>query len=429
MIYIKEKKDCCGCFACLQKCPKQCIHFYEDNEGFLYPKVDTEKCVDCGLCEEVCPSLNMANEREPLGVYAAKNPDNYIRNDSSSGGIFTLLAEQIIDQGGVVFGVRWNEHFEAVHTYTDTKEGLSSFRGSKYVQSFPGDTFKQAENFLKDGRKVLYSGTSCQIAGLRSFLRKDYHNLYTVDLICHGCPSPGVFRWYLNDELARESSRQSGKRIQYHSSLPISSIAQADVLARKYGFEIGDINFRDKRLGWKIFSFVLYLKPLTELTAKGWYPVVLTSTLYENSFMKGFLNNIYLRPSCYVCPSKAGKSESDLTLADYWGIQSIIPELDDDKGISAITVNTSKGYELLLATSAELFPTNYANLCANNPSLLYSCKLPYARDRFFSLMNKRFDKNLENSFKISLALKLKMHIYGFYVKIRRVINRCFNSNI
>lgn len=142
MIKIQNKQDCCGCSACVQRCPKQSITLHEDEEGFLYPKVDMETCIDCGLCEKVCPVLHQAEERVPLEVFAAKNPNDEIRYESSSGGIFTLLAEQKIDAGGVVFGVKWNEHFDAVHAYTGTKEGLAAFRGSKYVQSQVGETFK-----------------------------------------------------------------------------------------------------------------------------------------------------------------------------------------------------------------------------------------------------------------------------------------------
>jgi coenzyme F420-reducing hydrogenase beta subunit len=158
MINIQNKQDCCGCSACVQRCPKQCISLYEDEEGLLYPKVNLDTCIDCGLCEKVCPVLHQAEERAPLEVFAAKNPNEQIRMESSSGGVFTQLAEQTIEAGGVVFGVKWNEHFEAVHAYTDTKEGLAAFRGSKYVQSHVGDTFKQAEQFLKQGRQVLFSG-------------------------------------------------------------------------------------------------------------------------------------------------------------------------------------------------------------------------------------------------------------------------------
>ena len=167
MIKIIDKEQCCGCSACLHICPKHSITFKEDKEGFLYPHVNTETCIDCGLCERVCPVLNQNEERIPEKVYAAKHEDDEIRMKSSSGGIFTLLADQILDEGGVVFGARFNDKWEVIHDYTETKEGLAPFRGSKYVQSYIGDSYKIAETFLKSGRKVMFTGTPCQIAGYK----------------------------------------------------------------------------------------------------------------------------------------------------------------------------------------------------------------------------------------------------------------------
>ena len=203
MINIVEKKDCCGCSACVSKCPKQCISMIVDNEGFSYPYLDKENCIDCGLCEKVCPVINQNEPKKPLRCYAAINPDENIRVKSSSGGIFTMIAEYIIAEGGVVFGAAWNKNWQVEHTYTEVKEGLKVFRGSKYIQSIIGDSFIQVELFLKVGRKVLFSGTPCQIAGLKKFLRKEYNNLITVDFVCHGVPSPGVFRWYMKEELKK----------------------------------------------------------------------------------------------------------------------------------------------------------------------------------------------------------------------------------
>ena len=203
MLQIKEKKDCCGCEACVQRCPQQCIAVREDSEGFLYPVVDEGRCTDCGLCERVCPGLQPGEPREPLKVYAAKNPDEKVRIQSSSGGIFSLLAEQVIRAGGVVFGARFDGRWEVVHDYTEAMEGLEAFRGSKYVQSRTGETYRLAETFLRAGRKVLFCGTPCQIAGLKLFLRKEYENLLTVDFICHGVPSPGIWRKYLQEIAAR----------------------------------------------------------------------------------------------------------------------------------------------------------------------------------------------------------------------------------
>ncbi len=424
MINIQEKSKCCGCSACVQRCPKNCISLREDEEGFLYPKVDLDACIDCGLCEKVCPVLHQAEERTPLEVFAAKNPNEEIRMQSSSGGVFTQLAEQTIDAGGVVFGVKWNEHFEAVHAYTETKEGLVAFRGSKYVQSQVGDTFKQAEQFLKQGRQVLYSGTPCQIAALKLYLRKEYENLLAVDIICHGTPSPGVFRWYLSEELQMAAARQSGKKIQFRSSLPIPSIAKTDVLAREQGFKIKDIRFRDKRLGWKKYSFVLSLEPISESVDDGEKnSVSLSYTHHENAFMRGFLSDIYLRPSCYVCPSKSGKSGSDITLADYWGIYSLMPEFDDDCGVSAITVNTEKGKVTLHTTTVELHSAPYEDLCKKNPSLVRSCNVSENRLKFFSFSKRIFHKHLEYLFRVPLKLRMKWRLYSYWGKVCHILYR------
>ena len=418
MINIQHKQDCCGCLSCVQRCPKQCISIYEDEEGFLYPKVDNSICIDCGLCEQVCPVLNQAEERKPIEVYATKNPNEEIRKESSSGGIFTLLAEQTIDYGGVVFGVKWNEHFEAVHAYTETKEGLADFRGSKYVQSQTGDTFKQTEQFLKQGRQVLYSGTPCQIAALKLYLKKEYDNLLTVDIICHGTPSPGVFRWYLSEELQMTAARQNNKKPKFSNPSSITSIAKADILAKEQGFKIKDIRFRDKQLGWKKFSFVLTLESLSSIQNN---EISISSPLNENAFLRGFLANIYLRPSCYACPAKSGKSGSDITLADYWGINSLMPELDDDRGVSAITINSTKGQNALHSTDAKLYIASYENICANNPSLLFSCKIPEKRIIFFSYTQRSFHEHLNKLLHISFILRIKYRVFAYMSKFRKIL--------
>lgn len=210
MISIKDKKACCGCGACVQRCPKQCITLHEDSEGFLYPVADASVCINCGLCEKVCPVINQHTAHEPLQTFAAKNPNEAVRAASSSGGVFTMLAERVIKSGGVVFGAAFDQQWKVVHTCATTIGGLQKFRGSKYLQSQTNNTFKEAEAYLKQGRQVLYSGTPCQVAGLKRYLRKDYDNLLTLDFICHGVPSPGVFRTYLRDEINRHSARQGG---------------------------------------------------------------------------------------------------------------------------------------------------------------------------------------------------------------------------
>ncbi|HEY5592060.1 MAG TPA: Coenzyme F420 hydrogenase/dehydrogenase, beta subunit C-terminal domain [Paludibacter sp.] len=227
MIKLSSNEDCCGCYACANICPQHCIAMEEDQEGFRYPITDERRCSDCGLCERVCPVINrFAKAEYKTNVFACQNMNEQIRAESSSGGVFTLLAEPILKQNGVVFGARFDNVFAVVHDFTETIEGLEVFRGSKYVQSLIGNNYKKAEQFLKQGREVLFTGTSCQIAGLKHFLRKEYKNLLTIDVVCHGVPSPKVFSLYLKEL----DNMQNGR--------------------------LEKIQFRDKTEGWKKYSFL-----------------------------------------------------------------------------------------------------------------------------------------------------------------------------
>ena len=203
MIKISHKKDCCGCGACVQRCPKHCIAMQEDKEGFLYPVINKTKCTNCGLCEKVCPVINQGHCNNPIKTYAAINPKNDVRIASSSGGVFTVLAEDIINSNGVVFGAAFNNEWNVEHTCVENIKDLEKLRGSKYVQSNIGNSYQEAESFLKEGREVLFSGTPCQIAALKLFLRKEYKNLTTVDFVCHGVPSPAVWRKYLHETIKK----------------------------------------------------------------------------------------------------------------------------------------------------------------------------------------------------------------------------------
>ncbi|MDH6342250.1 coenzyme F420-reducing hydrogenase beta subunit [Parabacteroides sp. PFB2-12] len=351
MIRITEKANCCGCSACVQSCPKHCISISEDKEGFLYPKVDIGICIDCGLCEKVCPVLHQGAPRTPIHVYAAKNKNEEIRRQSSSGGVFTLLAEQVIEAGGVVFGARFDENWEVKHDYTETKEGLAAFRGSKYVQSRIENTYQEAKQFLGSGRLVLFSGTPCQIAGLKIFLRKEYDNLLLVDFICHGVPSPKVWRMYLDETAGNRES------IQY-------------------------INFRDKTYGWKKYAFALN-HTATKEEAK------ILELSSRNTYIKGFLSDLYLRPSCYICPSKELKSGSDLTIADFWGIQRVMPKIDDNKGLSVVIENTTKVANFINTQDLSCWEANYEDVLTYNPSIAISSKKHRNRERFFEEIQYR----------------------------------------
>lgn len=343
---VTQKAECCGCSACALGCPKHCIKLAEDAEGFLYPLIDNKVCVKCGKCDSVCPIQHSNGPQVPFATYAATNPDEYVRSQSSSGGIFSLLAEYVIRQSGVVFGAAFNENWEVKHSYTDTPDGIAKFRGSKYVQSRIGASYVEAERFLKAGRKVLFSGTPCQIAGLKSFLRKDYENLLTVDCVCHGVPSPGIFKEYL-----KSASRP-----------PITKI-----------------NFRDKSTGWKHFS----------VTVKS-ENAEMSQIYHSNEYMQGFLGNLYLRPSCYDCHFREGRSGSDITLGDFWGIDKIRPDLDDDKGLSLVIANNKQANDLLRELGGDMNEMQLSNAIKYNPSITTSVSIPKYRQLFFRA-RKHFD--------------------------------------
>lgn len=335
-------EGCCGCGACLNVCPKNAISFREDAEGFAYPSVDEGKCIDCSLCVKVCPVLSPDVERLPLKVYAAKNRDLQERIQSSSGGMFLPLAREVLRQGGQVFGVEFSEDFRSArHACASDADGVKRFSGSKYIQSDTGRTYSRTKMFLENGVPVLYSGTPCQIAGLRKFLRKDYENLYTVDLVCHGVPSPGIWRRYM-DETAPEGT--------------------------------ASVNFRDKVTGWKRFSLVM-----KDCSGK----VLFSQREDENVFMDGFLKNLYLRPSCYLCPARKGRSGSDLTIADYWHLKKTLPDFDDNTGVGLVLVNTAKGARLFDSVDFERVETPYAPASAGNPAIENDFRPLKGREAFF----------------------------------------------
>lgn len=402
MIHITDKKNCCGCSACVQRCPKQCIRLEEDTEGFLYPQVDEETCINCGLCEKVCPILNQVDKLSVLEVLAVKNPNDEERMNSSSGGVFLPLAREVINQGGVVFGAVYDESWEVHHVYAEKIEDVYPMMGSKYLQSKIGNSFKDAERFLKQGREVLFVGSPCQIAGLRTYLRnKQYPNLLAVDFLCHGVPSPGVWRRYLAETYggynAKEQSRlqaTAGKNSVLLSSLNATS-------------PIGDIKFRDKcESGWKKYRFVVRQKSASKADQN----TVLSSDIhYDNPFMRGFLSDIYLRPSCYACKCKNGVNHSDMTIADFWGINQVAPEFDDDKGVGLVLLNTKKGEDYFSRLSMNVLPSTLEQAHFYNGGFNEHTKAHPKRDKFFMLIeNGKIVKSaVDICLKISLSSRVK----------------------
>lgn len=348
MIQLRDKYLCCGCEACVQVCPNHCITFKADEEGFLYPIVDLESCIDCCQCERVCPVINQGEKRKPLQSFAAKNPNEEERLKSSSGGLFILLARKTIEYGGVVFGARFDNNWNVVHSYCETVEGIKPFMGSKYVQSRIGNNYLKVRQFLQNGRKVLFSGTPCQIAGLKRFLNKNYDNLLTVDLICHGVPSPAVWSQYV-DEIEDNACNRNEKLLNNH-------------------FIIKDISFRDKRYGWKNFCFAFSLAKASAVDKQDY--ISLAQVHDKDPYFLGFNDhNLYLRPSCMRCHFRDLRSGSDITLADFWGIDTLLPELDDDKGVSMIMANTNKGMNVVKTIGVELHHVSFSDIVRRNPSI------------------------------------------------------------
>ena len=323
----------------------------KDDEGFLYPVINEANCIDCGLCEKVCPELHPFAERNPQKVYAAINKNDHVRMNSSSGGIFYLLAEKTITEGGVVFGARFDEQWQVVTDYAETMEGVRAFMGSKYVQARMETAYADARKFLQEGRKVLFSGTPCQIAGIRHFLRKDYDNLLTVDIICHGVPSPKVWGRYLDEVVA------AGRKA------------------------IRDVQFRNKRNGWKQFNFTMSYN-------KEGQSVSLCNHHRNNHYMRAFLSDMILRPSCHGCQAKHGRSHSDITLADFWGIKLEMSGMDDDKGTSLLLVNTSKGRAAFDWSMIEHKETTAEKAINHNPPYYFSVAAHARREDFFARLDE-----------------------------------------
>lgn len=373
MLECSNANSCTGCHACLNVCPKHAIKMVENEEGFLYPQIDKELCVDCGLCEKACPISQVGRTKELFVTYAAWCSNEEVRKDSSSGGIFYLLAKSVLEQGGVVFGVGYDEQFQVIHKYVENLESLRGLQGSKYVQSKIGNCYVQAKKILEEGRKVLFSGTPCQIAGLNQYLGKEYENLITQDLICHGVPSLMVFRDYLT------------------------------YMKGKYG-KISCINFREKNPNWIFFSMKILFKKLSYC-----------KTHDDDLFMKVFLNNTILRYSCYDCKFLGDKHQADITLADYWGVEQQHPDMFDNKGTSLVIINSEKALQVWHELKAE---THFKKIDGEkaiqyNPSYFKSVKCPSKRKHYFSYRKK-------HSFEETVAWAVRPTVAGaVYKEVRR----------
>ena len=379
---IENLKICSGCHACYSTCPKSAITMDENLEGFLYPQIDKTKCVGCGLCEKVCPVIEpLKNHNENSKVNAAINNDEKTRLESSSGGIFTAIAEKVLDAGGVVFGAKFADDFSVIHSWTESREGLTDFRGSKYLQSIIGNSYKDCKNFLLAGRKVLFSGTPCQIQGLKKFLGKEYENLLCMDVICHGVPSNKVWQKYI------------------------------DLILKKNGKTRSDVtktSFRRKNEGWKKYSLAFTFKDASEYSEnqlKGWW-------------MLTFNKNIMMRSSCYDCCAKDKHIISDFTVGDFWGIEAYLSDYDD-KGTSIIYVNSAKGLKYFSDIGDKLKATRIDDYNAEryNTQLIKSIKANKNRNAFFNVC---LSNGFEHAYKKYVKPKL-------YIRIYKLVRRSFGK--
>lgn len=354
---LPNRKKCCGCGACRASCPKGAIAMLPDEEGFLQPVVDAAKCVGCGKCEAVCPVLHPGKSRKPLAVYAAKAKDDELRWGSASGGVFTVLAQDVLKRGGVVFGAGFERPtWRVIHKAATNEEELDDLRGSKYVQSDTGDTFKETKSYLDAGREVLYSGCPCQIAALKSFLGKDYPNLLTVDLICHGVPSPLAWRKYLD---CRE--KEAGGKI-------------SRILARRY-------------CAWQEFAISL------EFDNSGKIAYCKNGT--DDLFVRGFFSYWYLRPCCHSCLFRSSLRVSDVTIGDYMLIDRVKPGFSDEAGVSMYTINCDRAYvaDTLLSSRCDRVVIDYVKAQRYNYPLVKNPKVSRLRLLFFkSLLGCDFDE-------------------------------------
>ena len=342
MIKITDPSKCCGCSACVSSCPVGCIVMTRDQEGFDYPIANADLCVGCGKCDSVCPMSNQLETAEPVAAYAVRF-DEYVAG-SSSGGVFPALASAVFDEGGCVFGAALESDMKVGHAEAADMSELEAMRGSKYVQSDLYSVFEDIREKLDLNEKVMFSGTPCQVAGLNSFLGKSYDNLLTVDIACHGVPAPGLWERYVS------------------------------AMEKAAGKKIAGVNFRDKSKSWRHYGMsVRYIDGTVSYSRRD-----------KDPYLSLFLQKMTLRPSCYDCRFKCGKSGSDMTLSDLWSVPDLAPEMNDDKGVSGVFVNTEKGageFAKLHPAFAVSVDTVKARSC--NSGFSASVEAPAVREEFF----------------------------------------------
>lgn len=373
MIELNKKENCCGCSACEQICPVHAIHMVEDNEGFLYPVVAQDRCVGCNRCNITCPNKGTTVSKSEITgkIYAAYRNCLESRMKSASGGIFAVIAEWVISQHGIVYGAAYQTDFSVAHIRVEEQEKLERLLGSKYVQSNLRDTFQLVKRDIQTGKKILFCGTPCQVAGLKNYLNAEYENLILVDFICHGVPSPKVWMRYLN-EIA-------------------------------HGRKIKRIVPRDKAKGIVNCPMAVYFEDGTIFNQK-----------YErNEYLRGFAANLFLRPSCYECRQKGLTRCSDITLADFWGIEKEKPTFGDNYGISAVIIHSRKAQQIINYIGHELImeEASFSQFIPYNPCAVSSPSISPSREHFFEFFPiKGVSKSVSSLLGSVTLLKLRKQL-------------------
>lgn len=394
MIQITDREKCCGCNACGDICPQKAITFKIDIEGFWYPEINKDSCVDCHLCEKICPIINIQDLKKndyskPNHTIAAVNRNMQVRWNSTSGGAYTAFAEAMLEQGGYISGAVYNEGFTGVHNYvTNHFEDLERLRSSKYLQSNAEGIYSEIKRLLTQGEKVMACGTPCQMAALRSFLRKDYDNLIIIDFICRGVNSPKVYRAYL------------------------------DSLEKKYNSKIIQVKAKNKELGWRNLT-----RKVSFENGQSYYGVFM-----DDDFRRGYHTNVFCRPSCYDCQFKGFPRIADITLADFWGIERVDNNLDDDIGTSMILLNSKKGEQFFASVKDKLVYREVAfdTIFGGNKALISSITpSSINRHSFFADLDKNGFEYVKDLYfplqtKISLKSRIKAELKK-YVEIYRTL--------
>ena len=374
---LAEPIFCTGCTACASACPRNCISMKPDASGFLHPVLDESRCVGCGLCEQVCPVLNPVVLNHTPTACAAKSRDDASRMSSTSGGVFPELARDILAQGGAVYGAAYDENFKVCHICAENEASLDRLRGAKYAQSDLGDSFREVKERLENGQHVLFSGTPCQVLGLKSFLKQDYENLLLVDLVCHSVPSPLAWEKYLEH---------------------ISD-----------GKQLTSVNLRCKDTGWSRYGYSNrfdFSDGTSRMDSSG-----------ESLYMKLFGGGYITRSACNSCPAKGYARVSDLTLGDFWGIWDIVPEMDDDRGTSVVLVQTQKGRAAISRLEQKAVTLEEAS--RENPAMIRPSVANPLREQVMDLIRSADYKTVAQSLPAAAPQKQPGLLYRAYRALKR----------